>query len=159
MRRTSIGIALLALSHLAFANVSSALAQAGSIGGTIGNQDKTISGGEEVDRPRAAPHPKRPATKSQERSSGRSCDRIVGNWTWYLGLTETVFNQDGTGRNSGASATWTCSGGERAVVRWHGGMVSGAVDRVTISHDGNSLTVLSQLNGGTTFTATRRTQN
>jgi len=46
-RRASIGIGLLALSHLAFANVSSALAQAGSTGGTIGKQDKSISGGEE----------------------------------------------------------------------------------------------------------------
>src|ERR1019366_6164027 len=48
MRRASIGIALLALSHLAFANASSALAQAGSTGGTIGNHDKSISGGTEA---------------------------------------------------------------------------------------------------------------
>ena len=64
--RTSIGIALLTLSHLAFANASSALAQAGSTGGTIGKQDKSISGGEEADRPRAAPHPKRSAARAQE---------------------------------------------------------------------------------------------
>jgi len=44
MRRASIGIVLLALSHLAFANASSALAQAGSTGGTIGKQEKSISG-------------------------------------------------------------------------------------------------------------------
>jgi hypothetical protein len=68
MRRRSIGIALLALSHLAFANVSSALAQAGSIGGTIGNQDKTIPGGGDADGPRPVEKPKPdriPAPKSQ----------------------------------------------------------------------------------------------
>jgi hypothetical protein len=54
MRRAPIGILLLALSHLAFANASSALAQAGSTGGTIGKQEKIISGGEDVDRPRSA---------------------------------------------------------------------------------------------------------
>src|ERR1019366_7531371 len=68
-RRACIGIALLALSHLEFANVSSALAQAGSVGGTIGKQDKSISGGEEADRPRAALHPIRPAARAPTESS------------------------------------------------------------------------------------------
>ena len=48
--RASIGFALLALSHFAFANASSALAQAGSTGGTIGKQDKSISGGNTPER-------------------------------------------------------------------------------------------------------------
>jgi hypothetical protein len=61
MRCASNGITLLALSHLAFANASSALAQAGSIGGSIGKQDKSISGGEEAERPHATPQSKRPA--------------------------------------------------------------------------------------------------
>ena len=64
MRRASIGIALLALSHLSFANASSAFAQAGSTGGTIGKQDKSISGGEDEDRPRAAT-PKRKEVKAR----------------------------------------------------------------------------------------------
>src|SRR5664279_2559528 len=112
MRQSAfIGIALIALPHLPFTYVPSALAQAGSTGGTIGKQDKSISGGE--DTPRVPPHPKRSATKSQETSSGHSCVRIVGKWTWYLGATETVFNQDGTARNNGgATATWTCTGGK-----------------------------------------------
>ena len=46
-RRVFIGFALLALSYLAFANITSALAQAGNAGGTIGKQDKSISGGQE----------------------------------------------------------------------------------------------------------------
>jgi len=40
----SIGIILLALSHLVFANTPSALAQAGSTGGSIGKLGKSISG-------------------------------------------------------------------------------------------------------------------
>jgi hypothetical protein len=47
--RASIGIALLALTHLVSANA--ALAQAGNTGGTIGKQDKSISGGEEANGP------------------------------------------------------------------------------------------------------------
>jgi hypothetical protein len=64
------------------------LAQAGSTGGIIGKQDKSMSGGEEADRPRAEPHPKRPA-KVRETSSGRSCGSIVGRWSWYLGISES----------------------------------------------------------------------
>jgi hypothetical protein len=50
-RRASIGIGLLALSHFAIVNVSSALAQAGSTGGTIGKQNKSISGEDHSARP------------------------------------------------------------------------------------------------------------
>jgi len=53
-QRASIGIALLALAHFAFANVTAALAQAGSTGGTIGKQDKSISGGNTPERSGAA---------------------------------------------------------------------------------------------------------
>ena len=71
MRRcTSIGIALLTLLYLVSASAPSALAQAGSTGGTIGKQDKSASGGEEADRPRAAPQPKRAAANMREISSG-----------------------------------------------------------------------------------------
>jgi hypothetical protein len=67
--RTSIGIALIALSQLAFADASSVLAQAGSVGGTIGNQDKTISGGAETDRPRAPLHSTRPVARAPNEST------------------------------------------------------------------------------------------
>ena len=149
MRRGAfIGIALLALSHFAFANVTAALAQAGSTGGTVGKMDKSISGGVDTNTPGAAVHPKRAATKSQEKSSGRSsCSKIAGSWTWFLGVSVTVLNQDGTARNTGNTGRWTCT-----TINW----ITGAIDRITISQDGNSLVVLSQLNGGTTFTATRR---
>ena len=158
-RRASIGIALLALSHLAFANVSSALAQAGSIGGTIGKQDKSISGGEEADRPRAAPHPKRPAAKAQETSSGHSCSRIVGTWSWYLGVSESVFHKDGTARHSSSGVTgkWTCVGNTVSVTWSYDGTVR--TDHITVSQDGNSISVVSPWGGGITFTGKRRGQD
>ena len=84
-RRASTGIALLALSHLVFANVSSARAQAGSVDGTIGKQDNSISGGEAADRLRTVPHPRRPAANARETSLGHSCRSIAGTWV-ELGL-------------------------------------------------------------------------
>jgi hypothetical protein len=150
-RRTSIGIALLALSHLAFANVSSALAQAGSTGGTVGKQDKSISGGEEAERPRAASHPKRSAAKAQETSSGHSCGRIVGRWTWHG--VDMVFNPNGTVQQpiSGNKGSWTCAG---AVVKsvW----TNGDRDQLVVSNDGNTASVTTTWAGGHNFTLTRR---
>jgi len=157
-RRASMGIALLALSHLAFANVSLVLAQAGSIGGTIGKQDKSISGGEEADRPRAAPHSKRRATNSQETSSGPACGRIVGTWKWGggLGLTEMVFNQNGTVRQSltGSAGRWSCAGTIVKTV-----FANGSTDRIAISKDGNSASVITTWGGGHSFKVTRRSSS
>jgi hypothetical protein len=152
MRRgASIGIALLALWHLAFANVSSALAQAGSTGGTIGKTDKSILGGEEADRPRAAPHPKRAATNSSETSSGAACSRIVGTWSWAFGGTEMAFNQNGTARqSSGGTGSWSCAG---TIVKT--AYVNGVTERIAISKDGNSASVTTTWAGGFTFKATR----
>lgn len=154
----SIGIAVLALSHLAFANVSSTLAQAGSIGGTVGKQEKSISGREETDRPRVAPHPKRPTSKAQETSSDHSCGWIVGRWSWYRG-NESVFYGDGSARHSpsGAAGKWTCAGDTISVVWSHRG-TRRATNRITVSQDGNSIFVASSWGQGAKFTGTRRGQ-
>jgi hypothetical protein len=50
-RRAPIGIAALVVSLAAFAHGSPALAQAGSTGGAIGKQGKSVSGGEESSSP------------------------------------------------------------------------------------------------------------
>jgi hypothetical protein len=84
---------LLTLLYLVSASAPSALAQAGSTGGTIGKQDKSVSGGEEADRPRAAPQPKRAAANTREISSGAACGRIVGTWNWPSG--QTIFFRKG----------------------------------------------------------------
>jgi len=91
---------------------SLAFGQAGSTGGVIGKQDKSISGGEEADRPHAARHPTRSAAKAPETSSGHSCGRIVGRWSWYLGTSESVFHKGGSAGHpaSGATGKWTCAG-------------------------------------------------
>jgi len=158
-RRASIGIVTLAVSHLAFANASSALAQAGSVGGTIGKQNKSISGGEEADRPRAAPVPKRAAAKVQETPSARSCNRIVGTWSWYLGTSESVFHKDGSALHpvSGATGKWSCAGSTVNVVWSYQGTLR--TDRMTLSQDGNSISVVSPYGGGIKFTGTRRGQD
>ena len=80
-QRASIGIALLTLSHLAFANVSSVLAQAGSTGGTIGKQDKSTSGSEEADRPSVAAPAKRPTARKREPTRPDSKQKVFINPT------------------------------------------------------------------------------
>lgn len=153
MRRlASIGIALLVLSHLFFANASSALAQAGSAGGTIGKQDKSISGGAEADTPRTMFRARRPATHSQETSSGPACSRIAGSWKWGYGLTTMVFDQNGTVRSltTGNTGTWSCAGTIVKTV-----FASGSTDRITISKDGNSASVTTTWGGGHSFEVKR----
>jgi hypothetical protein len=156
-RRASIGIALLGLSAFGFTNPPPALAQAGSIGGTIGKQDKSISGSEQA--PRAASHPNRPAAKTQQASSGHSCGRIVGRWSWYLGISESVFHKDGTALHpaSGTAGKWTCAGDTVNVV-WGGGGAA-RTDRITVSQDGNGIFVDSPWGGGIKFTGSRRGQD
>jgi hypothetical protein len=151
-RRRSIAIVLLSLPYLIFANVSSALAQAGSTGGSIGNDEKSISG----DRPRAAPRLKQPAAKDQEPK--HSCDRIVGRWSWYLGVSESVFYKGGSAAHpvSGSTGKWTCSGNTVSVVWLYQGTTR--TDRITVSQDGNSIFVDSPWGGGVKFTGTRRGQ-
>jgi hypothetical protein len=126
--------------------------QPGSVGGAIGKQDKSISGGAEENTPRAAPHAKRQAT-SRETSSGSACSRIVGTWSWGYGVSEMTFNQNGTVRQcvTGNKGTWTCSGSVVTSV-----FVTGDRDRITLSRDGNSASVTTTWAGGMTFAVRRR---
>jgi hypothetical protein len=139
---------------LFLAGGSLAFGQAGSTGGTIGKQDKSISGSEETDRPRATAHSKRPATNSQETSSGPACSRIVGTWKWGggLGLTEMTFNQNGTVRQSltGSTGSWSCAG---TIVKT--AFTNGSTDRITMSKDGNNAAVTTTWGGGHSFNVTR----
>jgi hypothetical protein len=135
-QRASIGIALLTLSHLAFANVSPAFAQAGSTGGTIGKQDKSVSGDIPAVESTPAlkkPKPHRFGNDSPAKANGESCGRISGTWQWWNG-GETVFRMDGTANHtSGMTATWTCSDGNY-VVSWSTGF-----DKLRLSPDGKRL--------------------
>lgn len=155
--RRLLGFALL-LGLFALGPARSAFAQAGSTGGTIGKQDKSISGGAESDRPRAAPQPNRSAAKTQETPSGRSCNRIVGTWSWYLGVSDVIFHKDGSALHpaSGATGKWSCAGDTVNVVWNYQGTLR--TDRMTLSRDGSSIFVVSPYGGGIKFTGTRRGQ-
>lgn len=123
------------------------IAQAGSIGGSIGKQGKSISGGEESSAPKqGTPSPARRAP-SQDRSTSRDqakpgCPSIAGTWSWTGGLfgkNDTVFNQDGTARHrSGIVGTWTCRGGDIYLhwKNWWNGTLHLSADRrrlITVS--------------------------
>ena len=77
-----IGLATLS-ALIAAAQQQVAFAQAGSTGGVIGKQDKSISGGEEANQPRI------PTKRSAERgASDRSSEvSVVGRWNWSADCT------------------------------------------------------------------------
>ena len=104
--RTSIGIVLLALSHFAFAKLSPALAQAGSAGGTIGKQDKSISGGEEPDRPR-------PRQIPSDRHPAASSPLVSGKYELVAGSYSSAFTLTVTGSRFSGSSKWECCPGPR----------------------------------------------
>jgi len=138
MRRASIGIALLVLTHLVSANASSALAQSGSVGGTIGKQDKSVSGGEEQRTPR--PKPASTATPKND-----PCQKVVGSWSWIVaGMTDrATFLPNHTGTHTqGGNGEWSCSGGQYQVT-W----TLNRTDRFTLSADGATLSGTSSAMG------------
>jgi hypothetical protein len=115
--------------------------QAGSVGGTVGKTDKSLSGGRGDQAPVRSTAPAKPAVNS--------CQRMVGTWDWFVGGA-TVFASNGTGHNSlGLTFTWTCSNGTY-VVSWSHGFV----DRLRVSADGNSVDGSNQI--GTHITGTRK---
>jgi hypothetical protein len=142
--RASIGIALLALSYLVSANASSAFAQAGSIGGTIGKQDKSVSGGN-------APEDSRPSTGKQKPpgsvARNSSCGRVVGTWRWANEAT-VVVKPSGSLSQSDFSGKRTCKEG-RYVFVWS----TGYTDRASLSTDGNHMEAVNNL--GIHFSPTR----
>jgi hypothetical protein len=137
-RRAFIGIALLALSHLAFANASSAFAQAGSTGGTIGKQEKSISGGDDAPAPRRAGpagKPFRSASHSVATApTGGPCSRIIGTWLWYNGVSVTVNSNNTTTQSDGNTASVVCAEGVYSFT-WFGV----AKSQMTLSPDGKRL--------------------
>jgi hypothetical protein len=135
----AIGIACVALCT---ALPVTALAQAGSAGGIVGNTGKSASGSEETPPHHAR---RRPAA---EKSLAASCQRVVGTWDWFVGPSVT-FKEDGTGGNGIFTFTWTCSNGGY-VLTWS--MCS--VDRLKLSVDSKGLDGSNQ--GGTHVFASRK---
>jgi len=131
-RSTQIRVAGLIAVFAALASASPVLAQAGSTGGIIGKQDKSVSGGEELTRP----HHAAPATKREKITAATvndagprdtkeaSCaNKIVGlKWSsWASGLFgagDTTFYSNRTAlHSSGITGIWRCDGKE-FVLKW-----------------------------------------
>lgn len=115
------------------------VAQGGTVGGTIGKQRKSVSGGDEpTERRRAAPPPRRktaPATGSRtsRQPAASRCGRAAGTWAWFNGGTVTI-GAGGTASSGSLTASWSCMGGQIIIVWSHG-----YTDRLTLSPDGNRL--------------------
>jgi hypothetical protein len=151
--RKSIARGIAAVAMLAItAAPDTAFAQAGSTGGSIGKQDKSISGGEEENKPSAAIHSKQPAGSVKNTPSDHPCSAVVGTWSWYLGVTEMTFSEGGTWRSSsGITGPWNCIGPRTAVA-----ISEGSKSQYVIAQDGKTMFVTSTWGGGITFTATRK---
>lgn len=159
LKGLSVFAALLAmLAAVCLSYPRDALAQAGSVGGAIGKQGKSVSGGDSSP-PRAAPAPapsrKRTAAvpsgdKPARAKGGSACGQVAGVWTangWWNGIYgrgDVVLSADGSARhNSGIIGRWTCNQ-NRFSIDWK----DWASGQGTLSDDGNTVT----LNGGGTMT-------
>jgi len=110
------------------------MAQAGSTGGTVGKQDKSVSGSEEPTKPKLHSH-KLASTPAEGKSKSSGCGNVVGAYKWALGTT-TVFKADGTTANSsGNQGNWTCANGQVTII-WNSG---GFVDHLTPTPSGFSV--------------------
>jgi hypothetical protein len=145
--------ALLVLTIALLAPMTAIPQTPGSMGGSVGKQDKSISGSDESSRPAPAATSKKSAKPKEpvQTASKSSCQKIVGTWKWHLGLQAMTFSADGQVRSSlGVTGTWTCSpAGLRA-------SYSNAVnEQYTVSPDGDLMFVKTSWGGGISFTATR----
>ncbi|OGT87890.1 MAG: hypothetical protein A2286_00510 [Gammaproteobacteria bacterium RIFOXYA12_FULL_61_12] len=103
------------------------IAQAGSVGGTIGRGSRDLSGGAVKPReePRAKPPRPRSEGVSQARKppSGGSCSGVAGTWSsWAAGLFgkgDTRFSAGGVmTHSSGFKGWWRCNNGVISV-KWN----------------------------------------
>jgi hypothetical protein len=133
-----LGVALLSR-FFALGQAGSAFAQAGSTGGIIGKQDKSISSGGDTTEPQHALHTRK-ASRSASPSvaaapNGGPCSRIVGTWLWYNGVSVTVHpNSNKTTQSDGHTASVVCAEGVYSFT-WFGV----AKTAMTLSSDGRKL--------------------
>jgi hypothetical protein len=126
---------------VALAAEPAAFAQAGSTGGTVGKQDKSVSGGEENEGPsggRRNQKPRKPSSEGPQASlEVGGCGSLAGSWTWKW-LSESVhavLRADGTAtRSDSVSGNWSCSG-SAVTVTWS----AGDPDRLMLSPNGKRL--------------------
>lgn len=137
-RNQTAAIAIAVLIALARSiDTSPALAQAGSVGGTIGNANKSVSGEELT----PSHHHVRQLGRRGERhrtarQGGSACTKFIGLWKGALG-GDMVFKPDGTvvGVQPTDSGSWSCKD-EQLNVTWR----SSEIDSCALSADGASQT-------------------
>jgi hypothetical protein len=137
MRRTWFlgGMVLLAILTMP----PSVLAQ-GSTGGTIGKQNKSVSGSDQASPPRPEAHKPVARSNPAQETKPSGCGNFFGVWTsgggsWLYGKNDTTFSANGTARHSsGIVGTWTCQNGEIVLIwkDWDN-------DRIKLSADGKRL--------------------
>jgi hypothetical protein len=129
----------IAVAFVAFFVSVPALAQSGSLGGTVGKTNKSVSGDLQSKANRHAPSPN---------IETRRCEKAAGNWTFSNGV-DVAIKPDGSATSNGFSASWTCHGGQ-ITMRW-----PAFTDHYSILADGNTLSGISGL-GGASLSATRK---
>jgi len=129
------GFALL-LSLFMAGQQQTAFAQAGSTGGVIGKQDKSVSGSEEPQAPSPARSASKPSNVTSAKHSEESggCGRIVGTWTWSNNLDVVVKSNRTADATNGGHALLSCDSG-MYVFNWN----SGNATRMTLAADGKRL--------------------
>jgi hypothetical protein len=96
-----------------------AMAQAGSTGGTVGKQDKSVSGSEEPATPKLRSH-KLASAPAAGKSKSSGCGNVVGAYKGFSGVI-TVFKADGTAAlANGVQGNWTCANGQVTAI-WNNG--------------------------------------
>jgi len=116
MRKFTCAAIMLAAVALSAPFGGTAFGQAGSTGGTVGKQDKSISGGEEQTAPRSQTHRSASAPPTAK-SSG--CGNVVGAYKWPVGIATIKSGGVAIGV-PGVQGTWTCTNGEVTIV-WNNG--------------------------------------
>ena len=114
------------------------LAQAGSTGGTIGKENRSVSGGVENAPLGSDGNPPRSrssvARTPKGSRSGDSCGRVVGSWTWSNGIGVVVKSGGTAEAIDGGRATLNCGSGTY-LFTWSAGNLS----RMTLSSDGRRM--------------------
>ena len=126
---TYVAIALIAAA-MSVASIGAALAQAGSTGGTVGNRDKSISGGGEeaerhVVRKPPARHASQPPRRREQAATpgsfdgswaGVSVGPCIGQFGWKAQVSNGVISGEGT---TGQIARSGATNGDMVVMGTH----------------------------------------
>jgi hypothetical protein len=127
MRTFTCAVIILAAVALSAPFAKTAFAQAGSTGGTVGKEDKSVSGGEEQTAPKSQTHRSAPAPAA---AKSLGCGKVAGAYKWIFGST-AIINANGTATNLGSQGKWTCAGGQVTIV-WS----NGSIDQLTPTASG-----------------------